>query len=148
MPPFEPVLIVECFDLVHRLCYLLPNLIVSCFDLVLRLCQSVRHKEETQRVKTRELISARKPHKHNTDLWWSLQYLVFTCMPGKSYRRRLRSSLCLCDVLRALINSLVCLFLFSFIVISSVSVVETATPAVNFFFIHWLSLSAFFPPDF
>ena len=31
--------------------------------------------------------------------------LVFTCMPGDSYRRRLRSLLsCLCDVFRALIN--------------------------------------------
>ena len=36
-------------------------------------------------------------------------YLVFTCMPGESYRRRLRSLLlCLCDVFRSLINSLVC----------------------------------------
>ena len=38
-------------------------------------------------------------------------YLVFTRMPGKSYRRRLRSLLLyLCDVFRALINSLVCWF--------------------------------------
>jgi len=44
-------------------------------------------------------------------------YLVFTCTPGErcpleeSYRRRLRSLLlCLCDVFRALINSLVFLF--------------------------------------
>ena len=36
-------------------------------------------------------------------------YLLFTSMPGESYRRRLRSLLlCLCDVFRALINSLVC----------------------------------------
>ena len=36
-------------------------------------------------------------------------YLVFTRMPGKNYRRRLRSLLlCLCDVFRALINSLAC----------------------------------------
>ena len=36
-------------------------------------------------------------------------YLVFTRMPGESYRRRLRSLLlCLCYVFRALINSLVC----------------------------------------
>ena len=36
-------------------------------------------------------------------------YLVFTRMPGESYRRWLRSSLLyLCDVIRALINSLVC----------------------------------------
>ena len=32
-------------------------------------------------------------------------------MPGESYRRRLRSLLCLCDVFRALINSLVCSFI-------------------------------------
>ena len=38
-------------------------------------------------------------------------YLVSTRMPGESYRRRLRSLLlCLCDVFRALINSLVCWF--------------------------------------
>ena len=38
-------------------------------------------------------------------------YLVFTHTPGESYRRRHRSLLlCLCDVFRALINSLVCWF--------------------------------------
>ena len=37
-------------------------------------------------------------------------YLVFTCMQGESYRRRLRSLLlCLCDVFRVQINSLLCL---------------------------------------
>ena len=36
-------------------------------------------------------------------------YIVFTRMPGESYRRRLRSLLLyICDVFRALINSLVC----------------------------------------
>ena len=36
-------------------------------------------------------------------------YLVFTRMPGESYRRRLRSLLLyLCYVFRALINSIVC----------------------------------------
>ena len=36
-------------------------------------------------------------------------YLVFTGMPGESYRRRLGSWLLrLCDVFRELINSLVC----------------------------------------
>ena len=36
-------------------------------------------------------------------------YLVFTRMPGESYRRRLSSLLLhLCYVFRALINSLVC----------------------------------------
>ena len=35
-------------------------------------------------------------------------YLVFRCMPGENYRRRIRSILLyLCDVIRALINSLV-----------------------------------------
>ena len=39
-------------------------------------------------------------------------YLVFTRMPGESYRRRLRSLLLyLCDDFRALINSLVVLIL-------------------------------------
>ena len=38
-------------------------------------------------------------------------YLVFTRMPGESYRRQLRSLLLyLCYVFRALINSLVCSF--------------------------------------
>ena len=41
-------------------------------------------------------------------------YLVFTGMPGESYRMCLRSLLlCLCCVFRALINSLVCWFLHS-----------------------------------
>ena len=35
-------------------------------------------------------------------------YLVFTRMPGEMYRRRLRFLLCLRDVFRELINSLVC----------------------------------------
>ena len=43
-----------------------------------------------------------------------LMYLVFTRMPGESYRRPLGSFLlCLCDVFRALINSLVCLLLLT-----------------------------------
>ena len=38
-----------------------------------------------------------------------LMYVVITRMPGESYRRRLGSLLIrLCDVFRALINSLVC----------------------------------------
>ena len=37
-----------------------------------------------------------------------VEYLLFTRMPGEIYRRRLGSLLmCLCDVFRALINSLV-----------------------------------------
>ena len=40
-------------------------------------------------------------------------YLVFTRMPGESYRRRLRSLLLyLCYVFRVLINSLVCSLIF------------------------------------
>ena len=36
-------------------------------------------------------------------------HLVLTRMPGESYRRRLRSTLlCLCEVVRAPVNSLVC----------------------------------------
>ena len=38
-------------------------------------------------------------------------YLVFTRMPGESYRRRLRSLLYLCYVFRALIKCLVCWFI-------------------------------------
>ena len=48
---------------------------------------------------------------------WSLCIFVFTCLPGESYRRQLRSLLShLCYVFRALINSLVC---WSFISVSS-----------------------------
>ena len=47
-------------------------------------------------------------------------YLEFTRMPGESYRRRLRSLLlCLCDVIRALINSLVCSRLYRVLRVSS-----------------------------
>ena len=37
-------------------------------------------------------------------------YLVCTCMPGESYCRQLGSFLllCLCDIFRAVSNSLVC----------------------------------------
>ena len=39
-------------------------------------------------------------------------YLVFTCMPGESYGRQLRSLLlCLCDVFQGLTNSLVSWFI-------------------------------------
>ena len=42
-----------------------------------------------------------------------VMHLVFTRMPGEGYRRRLGSLLlCLCYVFRALINSLVCCFLY------------------------------------
>ena len=41
-------------------------------------------------------------------------YLVFTHMPGESYHRWLGTLLlCLCDVFRALINSLVCWFIIT-----------------------------------
>ena len=39
-------------------------------------------------------------------------YLGFTRMPGESCCRWLRSSLCLCDALQALINSIVCWFFY------------------------------------
>ena len=42
-------------------------------------------------------------------------YHVFTRMTGVSYRRRLGSLLCLCDVFRALIISLVCLCVCLFV---------------------------------
>ena len=45
---------------------------------------------------------------------------VFTRMPGESYRRRFRSLLlCLCDVIRALINSFVCLRLYRVLRVTS-----------------------------
>ena len=59
---------------------------------------------------TTELISARKTsHEHNNkDVpLVRFMYLVFTRMPGESNYKQLRSLLCLCDVFRALVNSLV-----------------------------------------
>ena len=51
-------------------------------------------------------------------------YLVFARMPGESYRRRLRSLLlCWCDVLRAIINSLVCWFFLYVLQLMSLPVV-------------------------
>ena len=47
-------------------------------------------------------------------------YLAFTRMPNESYGRRIRSLfLCLCDVFRTLINSLVCLFPFIWMISNS-----------------------------
>ena len=48
-------------------------------------------------------------------------YLVFTDMPGESYRRRLSSLLSLRDVFRALVNSLVCWLLCLVTVLSIIS---------------------------
>ena len=46
-----------------------------------------------------------------TYLWWSLSTFVVIHVPGKIYRRQLRSLLlCLCDDFWALVNSLVCRF--------------------------------------
>ena len=45
-------------------------------------------------------------------LWWEFMYFVFTCIPGESCPRWLRSLLSLCDVFRMLITSLVCSSLF------------------------------------
>ena len=58
---------------------------------------------------SRELISSQKTsHQHNNkDLNTEFMYLVFTCTPGESYRRRHSALLLwLCDVFWALINSL------------------------------------------
>ena len=49
----------------------------------------------------------RKKKSHNVTLV-EFMYLVFTRMPGESYRRRLRSLLYLCYVFLTLINYLVC----------------------------------------
>ena len=58
---------------------------------------------------SRELISTQKTsHQHNNkDLNTEFMFLVFTCTPGESYRRRHSALLLwLCDVFWALINSL------------------------------------------
>ena len=53
------------------------------------------------------LLLTRMPDESLPLVEFSTLYLL-TRMPGESYRRRIRSLLCLCDVFRALINSLVC----------------------------------------
>ena len=53
------------------------------------------------------LVMLKKKHFEDIPLV-EFMYLVFTCMPGESYRRQLRSVLYLCYIFQALINSLVC----------------------------------------
>ena len=58
-------------------------------------------------------------------------YLVFTRMPGESYRRRLRSLLLyLWYVFRALINSIVCWF-YLLIIIVIMSSRESVSPEIK-----------------
>ena len=58
-------------------------------------------------------------------------YLVFTRMPGESYRRRLRSLLLyLWYVFRALINSIVCWF-YLLIIIVIMSSCESVSPEIK-----------------
>ena len=79
------------------------------------------------------ILQKKVPEVQNVEQVFSLvefMYLVFTCMPVESYCWWLRSLLlCLCDVFRALINSLVCwfhlralwLFLFQIVYVSQIS---------------------------
>ena len=85
-------------------------------------------------------------------LWWrlctlyledvllvKLMYLVFTRMPGESYRRWLRSLLlCLCYVFRALINSLVCWFCTSAVglILFQISVLKTLHQTEVLLYVH------------
>ena len=55
-----------------------------------------------------ERLHFRHTRQHRMKPLVEFVWLVFTRMPGDSYRRRLRSLLRFCDFLRALINSLVC----------------------------------------
>ena len=66
-----------------------------------KICNRTRPRAPVQNQQTREL---------NNDVpLVEFMYLVFTRMPGESYRGRLTSLLLyLCYVFRALINSLVC----------------------------------------
>ena len=91
-------------------------------------------------------------------LWWSLctlylpssaehermyrsllefMYFVFTRMPGESYRRQLRSLLCLRDVFRTLINSLVCRLNMKVFLIH---ILGTLLAAKNFVFLTFVFL--------
>ena len=68
-------------------------------------------KTSTQRSKS----ALKKYHTNTTTKTWVAygnSHLVFTCLPGESYRRRVWSLLlCLCDILQALSNFPVCWFL-------------------------------------
>ena len=52
-----------------------------------------------------------------------LRHLVFRLVPAESYRRRLGSLLRLCDVFRALIISLVCVFGKKICTVSQLSII-------------------------
>ena len=74
--------------------------------------ESTKKRWRMKLMRRRKISSTHRPvrvsHEQQTVMW---MYLVFTRMPGESYRRWLRSLLLyLCDVFRALINSLVCWF--------------------------------------
>ena len=68
--------------------------------------------EQQQRPESRTVTCTLRVSKysvHKLCLLVEFMYLVFTRMPGESYRKQLRSLLlCLCDFVLALINSLVC----------------------------------------
>ena len=70
--------------------------------------------KSTSTTKTRVAYSnSHKVHKLHQRYILLDTYIVFTCMPGESYWRQLGSLLlCLCDVFLALMDSLVCWFLW------------------------------------
>ena len=66
-----------------------------------------RHTSKLPKLMSEQTTSKKKSDEKDVPVV-QFMYLVFTRMPGESYRRPLRSWLCLRDVFRALINSLVC----------------------------------------
>ena len=66
-----------------------------------------RHTSKLPKLLSEQTTSKKKNDEKDVPLV-QFMYFVFPRMPGDSYRRRLRSWLCLRDVFRALINSLVC----------------------------------------
>ena len=66
-----------------------------------------RHTSKLPKLMSEQTTSKKKSDEKDVPLV-QFMYFVFTRMPGESYCRRLRSWLCLRDVFRALINSLVC----------------------------------------
>ena len=66
-----------------------------------------RHTSKLPKLMSEQTTSKKKSDEKDVPLV-QFTYVVFTRMPGESYRSPLRSWLCLRDVFRALINSLVC----------------------------------------
>ena len=109
LPSLDPPLLPS-----RRVCPLTSLVHSRLFVLgFLSLCLVTMHLDSKQEINVKGSEFQKKPHinRHYTieDVpLVEFMYLVFTRMPGESYRRRLGSLLYSCSIFRALINSLVC----------------------------------------